>query len=195
MIPFASIHPLEGDIEVKIDKYVSGGARGFKINPHVQRVGIDDGSMIELVKRLSKTRLPILSCSGLAIPAHYLGHFPGSFRRSVEMQNINRYEKLLGLIPDHPFIFAHGGLEQNGELVALMKKFPNTCADISTQTVENIRRMIDEIGSRRLLFGSDYPFFNQAFPIVSVLRATDNHSDRRAIFSGNARRLLGLSAK
>lgn len=195
LIPFASIHPLEGDIEARIDTYVSGGARGFKINPHVQKVGIDDGRMIELVKRLTRTRLPILSCSGLAIPARYLGQFPGSFRRSVEMQNLNRYETLLRVIPDHPFIFAHGGLEQNRELVALMRKFPNTYADISTQTVENIRRMIDEIGSRRLLFGSDYPFFNQAFPIVSLLRATGDHGDRRAIFSGNARRLLGLPVK
>lgn len=195
LFPFASLHPLESDIEVKIETYVAKGARGFKINPHIQKVNFDDERMIELLKRLAKTRLPIISCSGLALPIPYLRQFPRSIRRGVETQNLNRYEKVLCQMQDHVFIFAHGGIEQTEELIVLMKKFPNTFTDVSTQTSENIRRLIEEVGSHRLLFGSDYPFFNQAFPIVSVLRATDNQQDRRAIFSGNARKLLGLSQK
>ncbi|MBN1428039.1 MAG: amidohydrolase [Anaerolineae bacterium] len=195
LIPFASLHPLESDIEVKIKTYVSKGVRGFKINPHIQAVDFDDEKMIDLVKRLAETRLPIISCSGLAVPPHYLGQAPKFLRRSVETQNLNRYEKVLCQIPDHPFVFAHGGVEQNEELIVLMKKFPNTLTDISTQNSDNIKRLIEEVGSQRLLFGSDYPFFNQAFPIVSVLRATDNQQDRTAIFSENARKLLNLSQK
>jgi uncharacterized protein len=193
LFPFASIHPLEGDIQTKIEVYVARGAKGFKINPHIQKVNFDDERMIDLLKRLAKTQLPIISCSGLALPVPYLRQLPRSLQRGVETQNLNRYEKVLCQIPDHAFIFAHGGIEQTEELIVLMKKFPNTFTDISTQPSENIKRLIEEVGSHRLLFGSDYPFFNQAFPIVSVLRATDNQQDRKAVFSGNARKLLDLS--
>lgn len=193
LLPFGSIHPLESDIETKIKAYVQRGVKGFKINPHIQKVDFDDEKTIDLVKKLAVTGLPITSCSGLALPDHYLKQVPGFLRRGVETQNLNRYEKVLSQIPGHPFIFAHGGIEQNDALIPLMKKFPHTFTDISTQNSENIERMIDEIGSHRLLFGSDYPFFNQAFPILSVLKATENPQDRRAIFSENARKLLGLT--
>lgn len=195
LIPFASLHPLERDIEIKIKAYLSKGAKGFKINPHIQKIDFDSDEMIALMKRLAETELPIISCSGLAVPTHYLRQAPKYLRRSVETQNLSRYEKVLSQIPDHPFVFAHGGLEQTEELITLMKKFPNTFTDISTQNSENIKYLIEEVGSQRLLFGSDYPFFNQAFPIVSVLRATDNPQERSAIFSENAKKLLGLPEK
>lgn len=195
LIPFASIHPFENNIESKIKTYISRGAKGFKINPHIQKVNFDDEKMIGLLKRLAETQLPVISCSGLAVPSHYLGHAPKFLRGDVETQNLIRYEKVLCQIPGHPFIFAHGGLEQTEELIVLMKKFPNTFTDVSTQNPGNIKRLINEVGSHRLLLGSDYPFFNQAFPILSVIRATDNQQDRKAIFSENAKNLLGLSHK
>ena len=52
--------------------------------------------------------------------------------------------------------------------------------------------MIDEIGSDRILFGTDYPFVTQAFSILSVLRATDIEQERVNIFSENAKKLLFL---
>ena len=54
-----------------------------------------------------------------------------------------------------------------------MNKYPNTYTDISIQPAANIKKLIDEIGSERILFGTDYPFVSQAFSILSVLRATD----------------------
>ncbi len=192
LLPFGSIHPYEDKIENKVESCLSKGVRGFKINPHIQKVDIDDDRMIDLVRLLADTSLPILSCCGLALPDHIARQLPGSFQNNLETQNLDRYEKVLSHIPEAIFIFAHGGLEQNSKLIDLMQKFPNTYSDISTQPPANIKRMIDTIGSHRLLFGSDYPFFNQAFPILSVLRATGEHEAREAIFAANARRLLHL---
>lgn len=51
---------------------------------------------------------------------------------------------------------------------------------------------IKEVGSERLLFGIDYPAFNHAISILSVLKATDDDSNRMNIFSKNAKLLLNI---
>ena len=73
-----------------------------------------------------------------------------------------------------------------------MNKYPNIYTDISIQPAANIKKLIDEIGSDRILFGTDYPFVSQAFSILSVLRATDIEQERVNIFSENAKKLLLL---
>ena len=73
-----------------------------------------------------------------------------------------------------------------------MKKHPNTYTDISVQPSGNIKELIKEIGSERVLFGTDYPFVTQALSILSVLRATDDEQERINIFSKNAKTLLGI---
>lgn len=55
-----------------------------------------------------------------------------------------------------------------------------------------IKELIKEIGSERVLFGTDYPFVTQALSILSVLRATDDEQERINIFSKNAKTLLGI---
>ena len=67
-----------------------------------------------------------------------------------------------------------------------------TYTDISVQPSGNIKKLITEIGSERLLFGTDYPFVSQAFSILSVLRATEIEQERINIFSGNAKKLLNV---
>ena len=56
-----------------------------------------------------------------------------------------------------------------------------------------LRRAIDEMGADRILFGSDYPTCNMAMYIGGVLLdelITDE--EKQKIFSGNAKRLLGI---
>jgi len=73
-----------------------------------------------------------------------------------------------------------------------MKDFPFTYVDISTQTRDTIKIFIDEIGSERILFGSDYPYLSPAFTILSVLYATNIERERKNIFSDNAKKILKL---
>lgn len=91
--------------------------------------------------------------------------------------------------PELQLIFGHSGLEENSEVIELMEQYPQTYADISTQIPRNTSRMIRAVCSERLLLGSDYPFFNQAFPMLSILRATENDQERLNIFSANAKRI------
>lgn len=147
---------------------------------------------IELMKLLHETGLPIISCSGRALPYKDVYRLPKNLQHTVESQVIKRFETLLNVIPDLNLIFAHGGLYQSDELIELMKKYPQTNLDISTQPPANIEKFIRHLGSERILYGTDYPAFNHAFPIVSVLRATSSDIERQNIFSSNAKRLLKL---
>jgi len=191
-ISFGCIHPYENQIRKKIDKNLSYRVKGWKIAPHVIGVNIDDEKTIKLLKQLYETELPIISCSGLAFPNEKLGKVPSRLRKLVETQDLKRFYNVLKEIPDMTFIFAHGGIYQTDELIELMKLYPNTYVEISTQPPEKIKGLIKEIGSERILYGTDYPAFNHAFSIVSVLRATSNDNERKNIFSNNAKRVLEI---
>ena len=100
--------------------------------------------------------------------------------------------KVINNIPNATFILAHSGCFDFDYMTSILKEFPNTYTDISVQPSKNIRKLIDSVGSSRLLFGTDYPFVSQAFSIVSVLRATELEQDRNNIFSNNAKQLLKI---
>lgn len=191
-ITFGCVHPYESEIKKKINKNISYGVKGWKIAPHVIGINIDDDKTVNVLKQLYETNLPVISCSGLAFPKEMIGKIPKKLRKNLETQNINRFYNVLKTMPDITFIFAHAGLYQTDELIELMKLYPNTFVDISTQPPEKIKLLIKEIGSERILYGTDYPAFNHSFSIVSVLRATNNDTERRNIFSNNAKRLLGI---
>lgn len=191
-ITFGCIHPDEEEVQKKIDKNISNGVMGWKTAPHVTNIDIDDEKSILVIKQLSETKLPIISCSGVAFPKERLKELPARMKKNMKTQELRKFNNVLKEIPDMTFIFAHGGIYETDELIELMKLYPNTYTDISTQPPSKIKKLIEEVGSQRLLFGTDYPAFNHAFPIVSVLRATEKLEERRNIFSENAKRILKI---
>ena len=58
--------------------------------------------------------------------------------------------------------------------------------------MSNIRKILDEGPTDRVLFGSDWPFYHQATAMAKVLIATEGRPEvRRQVLYGNAARLLG----
>ena len=106
-------------------------------------------------------------------------------------QHLPRFEKVLDCIPDTTLILAHSGCFDFEHMISIMKKYPNIYTDISIQPAANIKKLISEIGSERILFGTDYPFVTQAFSLLSVLRATSQEQERRNVCWENAKKLLG----
>ena len=69
---FGSIHPFDDNILAKIDNYMKMDIKGWKLNPHIWGVPIDCDESIALLKELAKTKLPIMSCSGIGLPKEML---------------------------------------------------------------------------------------------------------------------------
>lgn len=99
--------------------------------------------------------------------------------------------------PKTPWILT--GLNYFHELrigLALMRRHATVHLETSCiQGFQAIRKIVEEVGSDRLLFGSGLPFQNVAAGLAKVTHAHISDADREAILAGNARRLLKLEAQ
>jgi predicted TIM-barrel fold metal-dependent hydrolase len=81
--------------------------------------------------------------------------------------------------------------DQKAQAVEAVLATPNVHVDIAYQAdPATTEFFVREVGSGRVLFGSDAPFFPPAEVIASVERAGITDADREAIFAGNALALL-----
>ena len=99
--------------------------------------------------------------------------------------------------PDLTFVAAHPG-ERDTLLAHIerMKKYDNLYLDISGTGIFrylSLSRLVREVGSERILFGSDYPTCNPGFFIGGVLTEPLADCELENIFYNNAARILSVS--
>jgi predicted TIM-barrel fold metal-dependent hydrolase len=83
----------------------------------------------------------------------------------------------------------HGEWEK---AIALVQDFPNIYLELCGVVDERgiLEKFVDGIGSKKILFGTDLPWFNPHYYIGAVLGSGISDEDCRNIFYRNARRLL-----
>jgi len=106
-------------------------------------------------------------------------------------------DKMVQTHPDVTFVAAHPGeYDKFLRHLARMKMSENYYLDLSGTGLFRygmLRRAIDEAGADRILFGSDYPTCNPAMYVGCILLdELISDEEKRVIFAGNARRLLGI---
>ena len=114
--------------------------------------------------------------------------------------NEKQVEDMDLMVERHPrirFVGAHICAQEVLEThIARLKKYPNYAVDLSGGGIYRhgvLRRVIDECGVDRVLFGSDYPVCNPAAYIGGVaLDFLITEEEREAVFYGNAVRMFGL---
>jgi hypothetical protein len=100
---------------------------------------------------------------------------------------------------DHPeisWLMGHsGGPFGSRRAVELALKTPNIHLDITLSMcpARQIEYFVGEVGSARVLFGTDNPFIDPRPQIGRVGLAEISRPDKIAIFGANARRLLALT--
>ncbi len=106
-------------------------------------------------------------------------------------------EKFISWFPDTKIVAAHPGeYERLMEHISRMKRYTNYYLDLSGYGIFRhgaLRRIIDEVGVERILFGSDFPSCNVGMYVGGVLfddLLTD--SEKQMILFENATRLLAL---
>lgn len=98
----------------------------------------------------------------------------------------SRYPNLVFVL-GHP-LFSD---DQKAQAVAAVLSTPNVHVDIAYQAdPATTEFFVREVGSGRVLYGSDAPFFPPADVIRSVESANISDADRNAILAGNARTLI-----
>lgn len=82
------------------------------------------------------------------------------------------------------------------EAIKLARDFPNVYLEICAVTDERgiLERFVRECGSEKIIFGTDFPWFDQHYYIGTVLGARMTDEDRHNILHRNAERLLGIKS-
>lgn len=101
-------------------------------------------------------------------------------------------EKILKRYPNLIFIAGHSFHGRWHKAVELVNAYPNLYLELTAVLDDRgvLDYFINEIGSDRILFGTDLPWFSTHHGIGAVLSAEMTDDDRRNIFYRNGARLL-----
>jgi predicted TIM-barrel fold metal-dependent hydrolase len=203
---FASHEPAEPDAAEELRRAIDEhGLIGYKlVAPRMSLDAWEDPSLKPVWQLCAERQLPVM--------IHFGPYGTGGnlIVRHPLINPLTLYPVAVRY-PEIPFIIAHFGCAYPGELLQLMWACPNVHVDTSgsNQWVrwmpyelglkDLFRRFYEAFGAQRILFGSDSRDFPRGFSIRILqdqLRACRQlnmkDEDLRAIFGGNAARLLDL---
>lgn len=115
---------------------------------------------------------------------------------SLHTMNLEQMDKMASEHKNVNFVFAHPN-EKSVMLkhIDIMKRNDNVYLDVSGSGISRygaLKFLVDSVGAERVLFASDYPLVDAAGYVNIVLNTAITDREKELIFSGNAKRLLGL---
>lgn len=181
-VGYGSVHPRALRARERFEEQMHLGARGIKLHPPNQLFYPDSESAMRIYRWCGEEGIPLIWHSGPAGIEPRLGqHFAQMWR----------YERPLRELPGTDFILGHAGSLQHREAIALQKKYKNTWLEISGLSLEQLRDVLREGDTDRVVFGSDWPFYHPVLPLAKVLIATEGQPElRQKVLYDNAARLL-----
>ena len=94
--------------------------------------------------------------------------------------------------PNTKILLGHSCHGQWDQAIQLAQDFPNLylelCAVLDEQGI--LEKFVNALGSEQIIYGTDFPWFNQFYYIGAVLGANISDNDRHNIFHRNAQKLL-----
>lgn len=152
------------------------GVVGIKVHPVLHGTDVNADAYVPVWERANQDKALVLS--------HTWGATGGcgadDMRRIAE-----RY-------PEVRLLLGHSCYGAWDKAVALAADFPNVYLELTAayHVYGLIEMMCRKAGSHKVLFGSDYPWFDPMVPIGCVTSAHIETDDMRNILYGNARRLI-----
>ena len=186
IVSLGSVHPLARDPRARLEAQRAAGARGIKVHPAVQMIAPDHPRAMSLYDHCGQLGLPVLfHCGPVGIEPE----------RGRELSQVKHYWRAVADNPHTRFVLGHSGALQMELALELCQRYDNVYLETSSQSLTNVRRIIAEAPRGRVMFGSDWPFYHQAAPLVKVLIATEGDAAaRRAVLWDNAAALFGLES-
>ncbi len=194
LIPFIGLDPSMSaeDLVVEIDLRRSEGAHGIKLHPPNQRFLPTDRRLWPAYERARELGLPIIFHSGT------LDYAPDTGRYG----HPKGYADLLAQFPRLTVVMAHLALGNFAACADLAQAHANVFFDccfiingtdkppaISDADAVAAFRRID---CDRVMFGSDYPWFDPVLDAARIQRLPLMNAEKRALLYDNAVRILAL---
>lgn len=140
---------------------------GLKIHGPFQELYPNDENLFPIFERLEEKRKPVLFHTGGIGVKGYLDRYGDS----------KLFDETCTRFPNLPVILGHAGRLKYEDVAIIMRKHKNVFAEISSNFSKNtdfaaepIKKLIETLliwvgDLDRLIFGSDYPFYTQAYTI------------------------------
>ena len=197
LVPFIGLDPSMSadELVTEIDSRVSEGARGIKLHPPNQRFYPNDPRLAAAYRRAEEAGLPVIFHSG----AFALAPRRGDHGRA------EHFGELLASFPRLTVVMAHLAFGDFDACAQLARAYPNVFFDCCfvVNGVDRPPAISDEeavaafrrIGTDRVMFGSDYPWFDPVADAGRIRRLPLTASEKRAILHDNAVRTLRLDGR
>ncbi len=169
-IPFVSLHPRNKMNGLVMKRYVEQGACGLKIHPPMQLVRPNSRFVCSMMDCATQYHLPVL---------FHCGYSPLSPKVQMQFSAMDDYRDIVSAYRDIPIILGHSGIDAWEQAVDIAKKYEHVYLELSGQPPAVIRMIMKKLGSDRLLFGSDWPYYPIAIPLAKVLIATEGNAHAR----------------
>lgn len=150
----------------------------IKIHPILTKCKLDDTRMKSIYEYAVKNKIPILVHTWLDEDAY---------------GNLDLFREIAKEHPEINWIMGHsGGSYGSFKAAQIAKELANVYLDITLSMcpARQIEFFVEEVGSERVIFGTDNPFIDPRPQIGRVGLAEISSQDRKNIFSANANRLL-----
>lgn len=194
LVAFPSVDPLMDAEEMAAEVESCAkefGAKGIKLHPAEGRYFPRDERIWPVYARAQELGLPIITHGGL-----FMMSPDEAYTRP------SNFESVLESFPELTLVVAHMGHGFWDESVELAKRYSNVYFDTSAVVsgVEHLQVLSDDdaaelirrLGVERVMFGSDYPWFNPAVDLKRFLRLPLTPAEKEKVLGENATAILGI---
>lgn len=193
LIGFCTIHPEWKEAPGEIERCARGGMRGIgELMPHLQGFDLGDKALMAPIVEVAQN-------SGMIIMTHSsepVGHtYSGKGNVTPEM-----LYRFITNFPDARIVCAHWGgglpfyalMPEVGE--ALNNVYFDTAASPFLYTYDIFQHVSEIAGTKKILFGSDYPLITQKRIVKRLIEEVDmSQVNKDRILGNNALKLFGMS--
>ena len=179
-----SINPLDNNCIEQMRTHSESGLKLMKLHPVVQKFYPDDPALMKVYEEAQSLGVTIFFHGG---------------RAGIEAESSHRYamprhyEKALRDFPNVKFILGHGGARDVDAMLQLRLKYRNAWLGTHGQGITKLDHIINSTRGKRILFGTDWPFYHIGSSLAKVLIVTDSASKKSQRFDllrGNALELI-----
>lgn len=149
---------------------------GFKFLSGYHRINLEDPRNTPVWEFANARKLPVL-----------MHTWSGGY---------NGYDNVLAVAERYPevrLLLGHSLFGDWDRAIELATNFPHLYLELTAVLIErgNVERLYDAVGPKKLLFGTDFPWFSHAHSLGVLLGAGFDEESTRDILYRNARMLLG----
>ena len=197
MIAFASVDPMRGPEAVREARRLiaTGGFRGFKLHPPVQKFHANDKSAYPFYEVLAEAHMPVIfhtGHSGIGTGMRGGGGVRLKYGNPMDIDDVAVD------FPDMPIIMAHPSFPWQDEAISVCLHKPQVYIDLSGWSPKyfspTLIQYANTLLKHKMLFGSDFPLITPDRWLGDFEKIAIRDEVRPLILKENAVRLLGLGA-